>query len=1350
MGDYDLQRLNPRDFQHMVQAIARKHIAAGVTAFGDGKDGGRDLIYRGKMDYPSLSAPWNGYLILGCKFNQRPSGNRKKDGAWAKQQLEADLRKFVDRRRNLSKPEYYLFVTNITLTGTAGTGGRDQVTKLMEDYKQKLRLRDYGVWDYNDLRSFIDGDSDLRESYGAFITPGDVLQKMTDFLKPKNSDFLTVMHSYVQKELIADTSAKLQSAGEDPEVQIPLANVFVDLPYAESAEDATFARRDQPGREPTVISRLLEAGSFVLRSPGQDEVVTSSAREWSMNAPPSRFVIVGGPGQGKSTLGQYLCQLYRASILKDRPTRRLDQHAIKIIKQLDTQTAEVGGLPSVRRFPLRLELKTFSQALANEPQLTLAEYIRRELERFGGAAVLIADVMGWLEKYPWLVVLDGLDEVPPSSNRSDVMKQIEDFRIDAATRNADLMLVATTRPQSYSKEFPDDLFTHLYLVPLEPRHALQYAVKLAEARYISDDRRKDEVIRSLQKACGNPSTARLMQSPLQVTIMATLLEETGDPPQQRYRLFFEYYRTIYKRETRRNLLGGILSERQKDIDTIHAHAGLLLHAVGEKANRPSITTKHQDSEAALSDDQFRELVRRRLTQINVTTDKLNELLKKISDGSLQRLVFLVRPRDGWIRFDIASLKEFMAAEALMIGPDGDLQQRLETIAPATYWRNVCLFAVGKCFLEREYLLDTVVSLCVGLNEEKVAAQIFRDELSGRVSKATHWGSRLALDILMDGTARQHPKYERRFFAIALELITTADPETCARLASVYYEDLEDLYRAEVQDRFGQSRFHSKLGAWHLTISLADRGVSWAAEIRDRYWPSDVRQQQMLLMSYGHLTSNDWFLRRVLDITPKVPPMWVARLVFDQRRFIHWERSRHNVGQRNPLMETLRSFVEPVLRGVGSIEVQCRSRLSKIINTFDCGPVRINSPFSKTIKDVKFEDKNWFPTVSGVRFGQLPNANSLAKELRWLAEQCDSPINFANRFLGRRGSFLPWPLEACLQTANSKEDLIQMARSAESGALGDARDWEQAQVRWLTNGVRDEDVSAMTDDRWPYGPDISKRGFPFFASAVSTASLQKSEIKVWLELLNQLPGQKSRAWLASVMLESFSQSLFSLYQSGLTAKQIKEIFSLATNFKRRRWISLDGFGQRPNTEKLDAEWLELLDWLGRQDYSFHASQELLFGDQLIHHLYTDPDRWTGLLPIIIMVASRTGQNQVPGQVLDNIRRSNQSLAEDAILLTLAAPRNDMLKHELTDLANELWGIENRKYTFSRVLRITGNIAPARAAAFALELCTIGSPSSESETENLQEAHQSLIEYLTKRSSNLDEPGLWEKLHLPNLA
>ncbi len=839
MADYNLCGLNPRDFQHLVQAIARKRIGAGVTAFGDGKDGARDLTFRGKMDYPSTAGAWDGYLVMGCKFNQRPSGDSQKDTTWALKQLDGDLKKFLSKKRKLPKPEYYILATNVALSGVADSGGRDRATKVLGNYSAKLGLKSHAIWDYNDIRGFLDGDADLRAAYGHFITSGDVLAQVTGWLNPQKPDFVEVMHSFLQKELIADMSAKLQSAGEDPELQIPLASVFVDLPFANSAEAAVLASEEEEEELPRVVDTLLQAASRILRRIADDDDDTgrttrSSSRKFS------RFVIVGGPGQGKSTFGQYLCQLYRASILRDRPKQRLDDKVSSILKQLEKERSNAGGLPIVRRFPLRIELRNFAHALASEPQLTLREYIRNDISRLGGAALSTEDLKSWLGQYPWLLVLDGLDEVPPSSNRSDVLKEIESFRIDAASANADMLVVATTRPQSYSNEFSEELFRHLYLTPLSPQQALEYGRRLAEARCGADERRKEELFRSLEKACESFATSRLMQSPLQVTIMATLLEDTGEPPQQRYRLFAEYYRTIYKRETRRKLLGGILTERQKDIDTIHAQAGLLLHSAGERTTPKPRRPRLEDVDSALSDEQFRELVRRRLEQIGIIEPKASELLARISNSALDRLVFLVRQRVGWVRFDITSFKEFMAAEAVMNGSDEDIRERLKVIGPASYWRNVFQFDVGKCFLEREHLLDNLVSLCAGLNEEEASRQILADETAGRAANAVLWGSRLALDILADGTARQYPSYEVRFTRIALQLARLPDAGHCAQLAAIFHDDLKDLFLEVIEDRLGQASFWAQLGGWHLLTSLADRDIAWALQASRRSVASRYR------------------------------------------------------------------------------------------------------------------------------------------------------------------------------------------------------------------------------------------------------------------------------------------------------------------------------------------------------------------------------------------------------------------------------------------------------------------------------------------------------------------------------
>jgi len=151
MPDYHLNGLDPRAFEQIVQAIAKKEIANGVTPFGDGPDGGREATFSGKMNYPSATAPWDGYLVIQSKFKLHSAGNPKDDGDWLIEQLNKDLAKFLDAKRSLKRPEYYLATTNIRLSAVAGTGGRDRIDALLRAEEEKLGLKGHDVWGYDDL-----------------------------------------------------------------------------------------------------------------------------------------------------------------------------------------------------------------------------------------------------------------------------------------------------------------------------------------------------------------------------------------------------------------------------------------------------------------------------------------------------------------------------------------------------------------------------------------------------------------------------------------------------------------------------------------------------------------------------------------------------------------------------------------------------------------------------------------------------------------------------------------------------------------------------------------------------------------------------------------------------------------------------------------------------------------------------------------------------------------------------------------------------------------------------------------------------------------------------------------------
>ena len=482
-------------------------------------------------------------------------------------------------------------------------------------------------------------------------------------LQGQQPDFELIVSRFLQVELRTDLYSRLEQAGHTSDDRIPLARVFVDLPAADNPmvdppmDDDMRAR---PG--PGLLADLLQHAGQLLKP----SVYTSDGpvieAHGKRGPEPGRFLVVGGPGQGKSTLGQFLCQLYRAEILKDQPRTMMPRATQDALDLFLAQSSAAGlDLPTARRFPVRIVLDQFASALNRHEATSVLSYLVKRLNTLTESTCSVEDLRRWLGAYPWLIILDGLDEVPPSSNRGEVMREIERFWQEVAQRDADVLVVATTRPQGYNDDFSPDHYRHFYLLPLSKARALHYAERLTEVKYGSEPERKAHVLDRLRKACDGEATVRLMRSPLQVTIMTTLVDQIGEPPQERWRLFHEYYEVIYRRETERDIPASrILQQRKTEVNDIHHQAALLLQVESETAGR---------TEAWLPRDRFYTLVRAQLAAEEFEGEELERRTQEITEAALQRLVFLVGLQSDRIGFGIRSFQEFMAAEAI-IGRSG--------------------------------------------------------------------------------------------------------------------------------------------------------------------------------------------------------------------------------------------------------------------------------------------------------------------------------------------------------------------------------------------------------------------------------------------------------------------------------------------------------------------------------------------------------------------------------------------------------------------------------------------------------------------------------------------------------
>lgn len=580
--------------------------------------------------------------------------------------------------------------------------------------------------------------------------------------------------AWLAHQLESDTFARLDQSGYTDERRIALARVFVDL---------------EIGPPWTLKSESPEIrGLFIKTLCAEQDVADGVAQPRLSPRRVEGHLLFGGPGQGKSTLGQVLCQLHRALLLVPRIDRLKSEKQRDAVMAFNPKGAgtHLGNpahlliplcfsLADVARFLAAGDKKRVSGAPDASSGLALLNYLANRSQEWGHEASLEADsLLALLRACDSLLVFDGLDEVPASRDRSAVLEAIRGLlgHIPSARR---CTIVATTRPQGYAGEFEQmgiEMKTH-HLLPLSDQCAMDYARRLVEARCSLD--RRAIVLERLQKAMKGYTTSHLMRTPLQVTILSTLVEHIGHAPSDRWTLFKEYYRVVYEREMERSIeTAELLREYRPYVDRIHAQVGLLLQVEVERGSEEHLSMPEKD---------FERVVDGILLEDEIEGVRRKELRERIQRAIRERLVLLVEPRQDRIGFEVRSFQEFMAAWALWSSNEGVMGKRLFRIARSSDYWNVMLFLSSRIFAEHSDLRDFIVDkLCPGLNEGP------DEELLGIVRP----GSVLALSILEDGAVLMQEKYVKRLFRLALMLLGRAPIEDSERLIKIYLDDLDAM------------------------------------------------------------------------------------------------------------------------------------------------------------------------------------------------------------------------------------------------------------------------------------------------------------------------------------------------------------------------------------------------------------------------------------------------------------------------------------------------------------------------------------------------------------------------------
>jgi len=456
---------------------------------------------------------------------------------------------------------------------------------------------------------------------------------------------------------------------------------------------------------------------------------------------------VGGPGQGKSTLSQLIAQAYRVAMLSEMD---LGPSAREVVDGTATALVRLGlAIPRNHRWPVRVDLAKYAEELSTGSETTLLRWISTAIQRRTEQNIQPIQLREWLKAWPWALILDGLDEVPSAAARRMLYQQIEHLLTTAEDLDADLLVVITTRPTGYDERFAPDRYQHLYLQRLPAKEAAEFSERITNKRFVDDDEMRVKVADRMREASRDPVSARLMETPLQVTIMSFIVEKYPNLPPDRFTLFNLYYTTVCDRESAKEIpIARFLNENRPRIDRLHEQVGLVLQAESETA---------EGAEASMKPDDLRKLARQQLLERGYGASDANNIAQQLVDAATKRLVLLT-PRDDGVGFEIRTLQELMAARALTEGEDADVLSRLRLIGHSPHWRNTWLLAAGHLLLTSERFERSIISLLRDLDSDP-------RRLGGRYPTAPL----LTADILEDNLAVARPNFERalvqRLFAI---------------------------------------------------------------------------------------------------------------------------------------------------------------------------------------------------------------------------------------------------------------------------------------------------------------------------------------------------------------------------------------------------------------------------------------------------------------------------------------------------------------------------------------------------------------------------------------------------------
>jgi hypothetical protein len=763
--DYLFENLGDERFQEFCTSLLAKEYP-NIQAFPVGQpDGGRDFLV-----YDDIKNKSKTFIVFQVKYVRNPH-SMQDIHKWLIELIKLEAPK-VDKLIPRGAIEYIL-LTNVKGTAHLDSGSIDKINSI---FKQNIKIPARCLW-RDDLSRLFEKDILFKWSFPEILNGQDIINLFVfQTVNNNNEKRERIIRAYLFDQYQIDNEVKFRQI----DLQSNLFDLFTDVPV----KIKKFNRKDRK------LKRLLD---IIFHEAGENNNITAAhfLTDPRVQNSMKRILLEGGPGQGKSTISQYICQINRAKLLnKVEDIKKIPEYFTKVAIRLPFKM-------DLRHIASWVEEKNPYQGKLNDS--SFSKIWNKSLESFLIGHIIYhaedneftsTDLYAILKASSILLVFDGFDEIANFDIRKDVIEFINKGIVKLAEYSRSLQVIITSRPAVFSDSvgFAIENYPHFELSAITTTTINEYVEKWIRLSKL-DSRESSNIKRLVEEKLKMPHLRDLTTNPMQLAIFINLLRTKGESlPNKRTALYDNYISLFFDRESEKDTT--IRDQRDLIID-IHQYLGWVLHSEAELLKNSGI----------INIDTLKEKLKKYLEKEGHKTDIADQLF----DVLKERVCALVSRIQGTYEFEVQPLREYFCAKYLYktspYSPAGQVRpgtkpDRFDAIARNFYWQNITRFFAG----------------CFDKGELPMLIQKLKELQTDELLKFTNYPRILISQILSDWVFTQYPLLMKDVVKIIIEGINIGNiisqengssdiillPDECGRkeLISECFEQLKTFPRPD--------------------------------------------------------------------------------------------------------------------------------------------------------------------------------------------------------------------------------------------------------------------------------------------------------------------------------------------------------------------------------------------------------------------------------------------------------------------------------------------------------------------------------------------------------------------------